>query len=185
MKQYTENGRSHSIENVHMNVDELLSFLRIVQNQKLTINVKTHDGRDQIIRESIEKPEQAQELIDEFELDTGFRQKGQLSLDGTLHIFVNRDLASDIQLCKERLDNNQLLISGFRNMLLSGDFDIVNPSHARQIYQNMTRPLCDYYINTSHNTYLFYGQLSGESNPEAYNRALLAGCRAVELDCYD
>ncbi|CAF4557345.1 unnamed protein product, partial [Rotaria magnacalcarata] len=23
------------------------------------------------------------------------------------------------------------------------------------------------------------------SNPEAYNQALLAGCRAVELDCYD
>lgn len=34
-------------------------------------------------------------------------------------------------------------------------------------------------------SYLFYSQLSGESNPEAYNRALLAGCRAVELDCYD
>ncbi len=33
--------------------------------------------------------------------------------------------------------------------------------------------------------YLFYSQLTGESNPEAYNRALLAGCRAVELDCYD
>ena len=33
--------------------------------------------------------------------------------------------------------------------------------------------------------YLFYSQLSGTSNPEAYNRVLLAGCRAVELDCYD
>jgi phosphatidylinositol phospholipase C delta len=33
--------------------------------------------------------------------------------------------------------------------------------------------------------YLFYGQLSGDSNPEAYNRALCVGCRAVELDCYD
>ena len=33
--------------------------------------------------------------------------------------------------------------------------------------------------------YLFYSQLSGDSNPEAYNRVLLAGGRAVELDCYD
>ncbi|CAM4790482.1 unnamed protein product [Rotaria magnacalcarata] len=184
MKQYTKNGRSYSIENIHMNVDELLSFLRIVQNQKLTINVKTHDDRDRIICESIEKPEQAQELIDKFELGKEFRQKGQLSLDVCI-FFINRELASDIQLCNERLNNNQLLILGFRNMLLSSNFDIVKPSYARHIYQNMTRPLCDYYINTSHNTYLFYGQLSGESNPEAYNQALLAGCRAVELDCYD
>ncbi|CAF4579414.1 unnamed protein product, partial [Rotaria magnacalcarata] len=51
--------------------------------QKLTINVKTHDGRDRIICESIEKSEQAQELIDKFELGKEFRQKGQLSLDGT------------------------------------------------------------------------------------------------------
>ena len=33
--------------------------------------------------------------------------------------------------------------------------------------------------------YLFNTQVSGESNPEAYNRALRAGCRAVEIDCYD
>lgn len=39
--------------------------------------------------------------------------------------------------------------------------------------------------NLRYFSYLFYSQLSGESNPEAYNRVLLAGCRAVELDCYD
>ena len=27
--------------------------------------------------------------------------------------------------------------------------------------------------------------MSGNSNPEAYNRALRAGCRVVEIDCYD
>ncbi len=34
-------------------------------------------------------------------------------------------------------------------------------------------------------SYLFHSQVLGESNPEAYNRALRAGCRVVELDCYD
>jgi phosphatidylinositol phospholipase C delta len=47
------------------------------------------------------------------------------------------------------------------------------------------RPLSNHYIKTSHNTYLFDSQVSGDSNPEAYNRALRAGCRAVEIDCYD
>ena len=34
-------------------------------------------------------------------------------------------------------------------------------------------------------SYLFNTQISGDSNPEAYNRALHAGCRALEIDCYD
>ncbi|CAF0966243.1 unnamed protein product [Rotaria sordida] len=73
-----------------------------------------------------------------------------------------------------------LSLDGFRNMLLSKNFDITESLYSRKIYQDMTRPLCDYYINTSHNT-----QLTGKSNPEAYNRVLLMGCRAVEFDCYD
>jgi hypothetical protein len=34
-------------------------------------------------------------------------------------------------------------------------------------------------------SYLFHSQITGDSNPEAYNRVLFIGCRAVELDCYD
>ncbi|CAF3993528.1 unnamed protein product [Rotaria sp. Silwood2] len=165
MQKYTKNGYTESMDTIHMNVDELLSFLRTVQNQKLLIDVKTENGQNKLIYKHLEKPEQVKKLIDEFELDDEFKEKGQLGLDELN--FINS------------------LILGFRNMLLSSDFDIVKPLCSRQIYQNMTRPLCDYYINTSHNTYLFYSQLSGDSNPEAYNRALLAGCRAVELDCYD
>ncbi|CAF4511274.1 unnamed protein product [Rotaria sp. Silwood1] len=153
--QYTKNGHTQTMDTIHMNADELLLFLQTVQNQKILIDIKTDNDQNRFIFKHIEKSEQVKKLIDEFELDIEFREKGQLGLDG------------------------------FRNMLLSSDFDIVKPLCSRQIYQNMTRPLCDYYINTSHNTYLFYSQLTGDSNPEAYNRALLAGCRAVELDCYD
>ncbi|CAF1369213.1 unnamed protein product, partial [Didymodactylos carnosus] len=73
----------------------------------------------------------------------------------------------------------------FRNLLLSDEFDIMKPSCLSSPYQDMTKPLTHYYINTSHNTYLFKNQVMGESSAEAYNRVLLKGGRAVELDCYD
>ncbi|XP_070774276.1 1-phosphatidylinositol 4,5-bisphosphate phosphodiesterase delta-1-like isoform X2 [Enoplosus armatus] len=61
---------------------------------------------------------------------------------------------------------------------------VLNSDH-KEVYQDMSQPLNHYFISSSHNTYLMEDQLSGPSSREAYVRALLKGCRCVELDCWD
>ncbi|XP_056148879.1 1-phosphatidylinositol 4,5-bisphosphate phosphodiesterase delta-1b [Lampris incognitus] len=61
---------------------------------------------------------------------------------------------------------------------------ILNSAH-KEVYQDMSQPLNHYFISSSHNTYLMEDQLKGPSSTEAYVRALLKGCRCVELDCWD
>ncbi|XP_067869211.1 1-phosphatidylinositol 4,5-bisphosphate phosphodiesterase delta-3-like isoform X2 [Heterodontus francisci] len=85
----------------------------------------------------------------------------------------------------ETAKQNQLLTQdSFMMYLLSPDGDIFNSSHD-QVYQDMTQPLSHYFVSSSHNTYLMEDQLGGPSSTEAYIRALLRGCRCVELDCWE
>ncbi|KAH9824700.1 PLC-like phosphodiesterase [Melampsora americana] len=75
-------------------------------------------------------------------------------------------------------------VESFNSFLQSSDNSAFNEAHLR-VCQDMTHPICDYFISSSHNTYLVGNQLKGESTVEGYIRALQEGCRSVELDCWD
>lgn len=62
--------------------------------------------------------------------------------------------------------------------------NIINP---RIVTQNLddNYPLQNYFVNSSHNTYVTGHQCYGDSKVEMYSYVLGLGCRLVELDCWD
>ena len=62
--------------------------------------------------------------------------------------------------------------------------NLFNPAHST-IYQDMTRPIGDYFLYSSHNTYIAGNQLYGRSSLTSIENALVAGVRVIELDCMD
>ncbi|TCD60361.1 Phospholipase C [Steccherinum ochraceum] len=77
-----------------------------------------------------------------------------------------------------------LTVKGLMSFLMSTDNSAFLDQNGK-VYHDMTRPLPEYFISSSHNTYLVGHQLVGDSTIEGYIRALLHSCRSVELDIYD
>ncbi|KAL7077403.1 hypothetical protein ACQ4LE_003243 [Meloidogyne hapla] len=73
---------------------------------------------------------------------------------------------------------------GFMRFLLSEENSPVFLDRTER-HQDMDQPLCHYFINSSHNTYLTGRQYGGKSSTEIYRQVLLSGCRCIELDCWD
>lgn len=79
----------------------------------------------------------------------------------------------------DQSDKHDMSVDGFTSFLLSNDNSPFS-DQSGQVWQDMTRPLPEYYISSSHNTYLVGHQLVGTSTIEGYIRALLHSCRSVE-----
>lgn len=65
--------------------------------------------------------------------------------------------------------------------------ELVTRSHIQvpEALTDRSYPLPEYFISSSHNTYLIAHQLYGASSAEAYETALRTGSRCVEIDAWD
>eukprot|EP00542_Grammatophora_oceanica_P011355 CAMPEP_0194035676 /NCGR_PEP_ID=MMETSP0009_2-20130614/8091_1 /TAXON_ID=210454 /ORGANISM="Grammatophora oceanica, Strain CCMP 410" /LENGTH=602 /DNA_ID=CAMNT_0038677125 /DNA_START=14 /DNA_END=1819 /DNA_ORIENTATION=+ len=79
-----------------------------------------------------------------------------------------------------RIDKNR-----FEAYLLSRENDVFDPIKERLDRRMMKKPLSEYFINSSHNTYLTGDQFTSHSSVEQYSIALYRGCRCLELDIWD
>ncbi|KAI5093107.1 phospholipase C, delta 1b isoform X1 [Silurus meridionalis] len=138
-------------------------------------------------------------LTDREEIDVIYKAyaktDGLMSAANLLDFLVNEqmekvdlnDAAQLIEKCEvdETAKAKQLMTKdGFLMFLHQPKALIMNPTH-KSVYQDMNQPLSHYFISSSHNTYLLKDQLKGPSSTEGYIRALMKGCRCVELDVWD
>ncbi|VDP66130.1 unnamed protein product [Echinostoma caproni] len=84
----------------------------------------------------------------------------------------------------ENRDLGFMGIDGFTALLLSQECDVFDATHL-QVCQDMSQPITHYYLAASHKTFLLEDQLTGPCSVEGYQRALLSGCRYVEIEVYD
>ncbi|XP_060774347.1 1-phosphatidylinositol 4,5-bisphosphate phosphodiesterase beta-3 isoform X2 [Neoarius graeffei] len=141
--------------------------------------------------------------IDRMFVELGSKGKPFLSLDQMLD-FINRkqrdsrlnevlypplkreqvrQLMEKYETNASQLERDQISLMSF-SKYLGGEENAVVPSERFDIMDDMNQPLSHYFINSSHNTYLTVGQLTGLSSVEMYRQVLLTGCRCIELDCW-
>ena len=76
---------------------------------------------------------------------------------------------------------NAMSLTAFKRFFLDDNAPLPDP----QATPVLDRPLNEYFISSSHNTYLVGWQVNGQSSTEPYVDCLKQGCRCVEIDCWD
>ena len=107
--------------------------------------------------------------------------------------FNNKDIESIISEHNQNINNNTNNSEQLRLYMTLYEFNMMLNSLLLTVYDStklrkqldLDHPLTDYFISSSHNTYLTGHQLLGKSSTTMYSTSLLYNFRMLELDCYE
>lgn len=96
--------------------------------------------------------------------------------------YAQRPRAKDMSACQSVTSSFIMTEAALAAYLVSKDNDHLIREPADYV---LDRPVNEYFISSSHNTYLIGRQVADVSSVEGYIMTLLRGCRSVEIDCWD
>lgn len=114
------------------------------------------------------------------ELYTELDKRYQLQSCSGAKTFLSEEQGID-SLLISKIASNGLSREAFLNLLTSSEGNIIGPLP----HQDLSKEISNYFISSSHNTYLTGNQLSSDSSTSGYRDFLLRGCRCVEIDVWD
>ncbi|NWH37019.1 PLCZ1 phosphodiesterase, partial [Chloropsis hardwickii] len=184
-------GCMRLLEKMQINFDEdHLKHVFKKTTDKHTGDIISMDDFRAIYRALVHRPE-FEELFKAYSTDGHILPDGQLLkflVKEQFQTEANETTALEIIMKYEPIDEvrkrRQMSFEGFIRYMNSDECSIFKSQH-KTVYQDMNHPLCDYFISSSHNTYLIADQLLGPSHLWGYTSALLKGCRCLEIDCWD
>ncbi|KAI1433330.1 phosphatidylinositol-specific phospholipase C [Xylaria sp. CBS 124048] len=96
--------------------------------------------------------------------------------------YAQRNKPKDVSGWRSTIHTVIMREDGLAAYLVSKDNDHLAREPANYV---LDRPINEYFISSSHNTYLIGRQVADVSSVEGYIMTLLRGCRSVEIDCWD
>ncbi|XP_074595176.1 1-phosphatidylinositol 4,5-bisphosphate phosphodiesterase classes I and II-like isoform X2 [Brevipalpus obovatus] len=177
-------GKSDSIDPDNFTLTLFLQFYKQLcvrsEVEKIFDRLTKNDGGNK-------KPGQRLMTVDQL-VDFLNREQRDPRLNEILYPYADRakgkELISQYEPNEENVKKACFSFEGFMYYLMSDDNAIVAPEKF-DFNLDMDQPLNHYFTNSSHNTYLTGHQLTGKASVEVYRQCLLAGCRCIELDCWN